>query len=256
MSDRERERAVVVTEHGAVGIHDIAARMHERRSLAAHEPARVTARRETELLGVGLGRDRQAEPLRQPARLGLRQPTDWEQRAGELRLSEHVEHVALVLGRIGPAQQVPGATVVSARAHVVPGGNELDAQLVRTSQERAELDLPVAARARVRRATGRVLRDEVLDHRFVEGGREVTDLERESADRCDRGSVRPRGRAAAAVLHPVEVDERHVRAHDVEAPLCKEAGCDGGIDPAGHRDQYRWHAVQATARPGASRLVS
>jgi hypothetical protein len=72
-----------------------------------------------------------------------------------------------------------------------------------------------------------VLGHVVSDHRPLELVREIADLEREPGDPCDLGGVVPRRRAAAPVLHPVQVDQPHVRAHDLVALLEEHAGGDG-----------------------------
>ena len=124
----------MVAEHRARRIDDVAAGVHERRRLGTHEPARVPARREAQLLRVGLAGHGQPEPLGEQARLGLGQPAHREERAGELRLPEHVQHVALILGRVGAAKEVPRARVVATRLHVVAGRDEIDAELVGAAQ--------------------------------------------------------------------------------------------------------------------------
>ena len=123
------------------------------------------------------------------------------------------------------------------RPHVVTGRDQVDAEVVGPLQERAELDLTVAPRARVRRPPRRVLGDEVRDHRPVEGRRQVHDLEREPGDAGDLGGVGARGRPAAPVLDVVEVDEAHVRADHLVALLLQQARGHRRIDAAGHGDQ-------------------
>ncbi len=147
-----------------------------------------------------------------------------------------MQHVALVLRPVG-APQEPVAAGVARRPHVVAGRDEVDPELVRPPQERPELDLAVAARTRVRRPTLAELVHEVVDHRPVEIVRQVADLEREPGDPRHLGGVRPGRRAAASVLDPVEVHERHVRAPDVVALFPEQAGGDRGVDAPGHRDE-------------------
>ena len=95
---RERERPVVRADRPPVGVHDRAL-VHELRRRRTDERAGVSRRGEAQLLGIRLGRHRQPEPLGVRARLGLRHPADREQRARQLALPQHVQHVALVLRR-------------------------------------------------------------------------------------------------------------------------------------------------------------
>src|SRR6187401_1219360 len=108
------------------------------------------------------------------------------------------------------------------RAHVMPGRDEVDAELVGPPQERAELDLAVAPGARVRGASGRVLAEEIGDHRPLELVAQIADLEREPRDASRLRGVSPRRRPAASVLDTIEVHERQVRAQDLVPPLVQE----------------------------------
>src|SRR5439155_21137062 len=136
-------------------------------------------RSEAELLRIGLRRDRQPEPLRDRPRARLDEPTDGEERARQLPLSQHVEHVALILRAVRAAPELPRAPVVADRADVMPGRHQVDPQFVRPPEERPELDLAVAADTWVRGAPRTELADEVRDHRPLELVAEVADLERE-----------------------------------------------------------------------------
>ena len=137
-------------------------------------------------------------------------------------------------------------------AHVVPGRHHVDPQLVGAPQERPELDLAVAARARVRRAPCLVLGHEVLDHGRSELVRQVHDLERDPGDPRHLGGVRPGDRPAAPVLHAVQVHEVHVRTHDVVSLLLEQTRGDRRIDPARHRDQHGRHARRLPRGPPIS----
>ena len=247
LPDRERRRTPVPRQHASVRVDDLAL-AHQVRRDRGQVRARLAARREAQLLRIGLARDRQPEALGGRARVGLRHPADREERPRQLALAEHVQHVRLVLGAVGAAQQ-PETAVAPIRPHVVPGRHGVDPELVRPPQEGAELDLAVAARARVRGTTGLVLGHEVADHGPLELVGQVADLEREPRDPGDLRGIVPRGRPAAAVFHPVEVDQPHVRAHDVVALLEQQAGGDRRVDATGHRDEHgslRRHGSDAT----------
>ena len=105
---------------------------------------------------------------------------------------------------------MPASGVVAIGPDVVPRRDEIHPECVGPAQERTELDLAVASRARVRGEPARVLLDEVLDDGGLEVRGQIADLERESGDASDLGRVGARGRSATAVLDTVQVHERHV----------------------------------------------
>ena len=94
----------------------------------------------------------------------LRGVAEREERAGELVGVEHAEDVALVLGRVDGAVQLarrPSSAVDD--LGVVAGGDGVEAERDRLVEQGGELDPLVAAQARVGRAAGGVLGDEVVD---------------------------------------------------------------------------------------------
>jgi hypothetical protein len=237
----------VAAEHVALLVHDLPF-PNEMGEVGARIGAGVTGRREAELLRIGLRRDGQAETLGERACFRLGELADREERPGERALAEHVEHVRLVLPGIEPSQQAPAvAGVVPRPPHVMPARHHVDAELVGAAQERAELDLAVAARARVRRSARLVLRGEVREHGAIEFVGQIADLEREPGDPRGLFRVAPRARTATSVVYAVQVHEPHVRAQHVVALFVQQACGDRGIDAAGHRDQHGWHAVRLSA---------
>ena len=109
------------------------------------------------------------------------------------------------------------------------------------SRTARELDLLVAAQARVRRAAGGVLADEVLDDVLVEAVAEVPDVERD-ADHVGRPArvvgVLDRAAAAGAAAVGLRVArEGQVDAGDVVALLDRAGRRDGRVDAARHRCQ-------------------
>ncbi len=76
--------------------------------------------------------------------------------------AKRIEHVALVLAVIDRPEQL-GLTVdvVGLDPHVVPSRQAIGAQLLRALHEMPELDVPIAFEARIRRAPGRILVDEL-----------------------------------------------------------------------------------------------
>lgn len=86
---------------------------------------------------------------------------------------------------------------------VVTGAHGVEAEFDRALQEGGELDLLVAAHARVRRASGLVLGDEVVDHVVAEALGEVPHVERDAEQ--VGGAARIEGvldRAASAASRP------------------------------------------------------
>ena len=191
--------------------------------LRSHEPAGVARRREAELLGVRLRRHREPEAPRVRAGLGLRHPADGEPRAGELGLPEHVQHVALVLRGVRAGEQVPRAGVVADPTDVVPGGHQVHPELVGPPQERAELDLAVAASARVRGPPGRELLGEVADHPLLRTRRSGR-RSRTRTPRSERPPRRRRAQPARSTRAPRRRDARAACASRAPRTPARAAG--------------------------------
>src|SRR4051812_26305240 len=252
---RVAERAGMRSDDGAGRVDEVSL-ADEVGSTALDECRVVSARHEAHLLGVRLACHRQSEPLGMRAGLVLRHPPEREQRPGELPLPEHVEDVGLVLARIRAAEQMPPAVVAMDVPRVVAGRDEIDPELAGAAEERAELDLLVASNAGVRRSARVMLVEEVGQHRPLERLREVDDLERKARDASDVRGVGARLRAAAAVLHTVEMDEVHVRSENLVALLLQETRGHGGVHTAGHGDENggtRAHSPRLAPRSTAVR---
>ena len=119
------------------------------------------------------------------------------------------------------------------------GRHQVEPELVRPVEEGSELDVLVAAHARVRRAPRAMLGVEVGQDGAVEDRAHVDDLELEPDHVGDGGRVRLGLRAATPVVDSVEMDELHVRTpHAISVPVQDRRG-DGGIDAAAHGDEDR-----------------
>ena len=154
---------------------------------------------------------------------------------------------------------------------VVPGDDRVEAERQRPVQHRGELDLLVAAQARVRRAAGGVLGDEVVDDVGVEPLGQVPDVERDAehvggparvagvleraaaagagarglpgcgtapgARRSRRARRRPPERAATASRprrdHRGEHPHRALRPHSLADLTARAAGAPRPLDRAG-----------------------
>ena len=172
------------------------------------------------------------------ADVGLGGVAEREQRVRELLLVEHAEHVGLVLAVVDGPVHLDQPVVAGAQLGVVTGRDRVEAERQRPVEHRGELDLLVAAQARVGRAAGGVLVHEVLDHVLVEALGQVPDVERD-ADHVGgpAGVVGVLDRAAAAGAGAVRrgvAREREVDAGDVVAGLDGAGRGDGRVDAAGH----------------------
>src|SRR3954454_20458178 len=188
LADGEGVGAVVLAQDGAGGVDDLAGRLAE---LPGQEAAGVAVGDEADVVAVRLVGDGQPAPGRFGADLGLGGVAEREQGVGELVGGEDGEYVGLVLAGVGgPVQD----SVLDLR--VVAGTDGVEAEGQRLVQDRGELDLLVAAQARVRGAARGVLGDEVLDHVAVEALGHVPDVERDAdhvAGPAGGAGGRPRG---------------------------------------------------------------
>ena len=206
--------------------------------LLAQPAAGVAVADEADVVAVGLLRHGEAAPLRLDADVLLAGVAEREERVRELLLVEHAEHVGLVLAHVHRAVHLDQAVVAGAQLGVVTGGHRVEAEGERALEHGGELDLLVAAQARVGGAAGGVLRHEVLDHVLVEPVAHVPDVERDP-DHVGgaAGVVGVLDRAAAAGPGPVGLRvarQREVDAGDLVAGLGGAGGGDGGVDAAGH----------------------
>ena len=97
---------------------------------------------------------------------------------------QHAQHVGLVLVAVdGAAQPAAG------QPRVVAGRDGVEAERQRASGQRGELDLLVAAQARVGCLAAGVGRHEVVDHVLVEPVGEVPDVERDAEHVGDAAGV-------------------------------------------------------------------
>ena len=135
----------------------LALRVHEAAGLAvrAGQPLDrggiVTVRHKADVLTVVLVRVAEAMRLGNGARLGLVQTAERKARVRELLLREPGKHIALILRRVhglfervAPVRQLLDAGIVPGRQHVAP-------ERAGACLQQAELQIPVAVQAGVRR---------------------------------------------------------------------------------------------------------
>ncbi|BFO15545.1 hypothetical protein SHKM778_19330 [Streptomyces sp. KM77-8] len=160
---------------------------------------------------------------------------------GELTVVEHAKDVRLVLGHVGGAVQLACAVLAEDHLGVVAGADRVEAEREGLVEEGGELDLLVAAQARVGGAAGLVLGDEVLDDVLAEAVGEVPHVERDADDVGGAAGVARVLDGAAAARAGAERlgvrGEREMDAGHVVARLGRAGGGDGGIDSAGHGGQ-------------------
>ena len=174
LPDRERVGAPVVPHRRAVGIDDVAGLLAE----AVGQPlAGVAVGDEADVVAVGLVRDVEPARCRLLADLWLGRVTQGEERPRQLVLVEHTQDVGLVLAHVDGAMQLPCARGTFDDLGVVAGRHGIEPQRHGLVEQSGELDLLVAAQARVGRATRGVLGDEVLDHVALEPRGHVPDIE-------------------------------------------------------------------------------
>src|SRR5215510_13337166 len=144
--------AGMLCEHAAALVDDLSA---ARRSRAATDEACVVViRNEADLLAVGLGRNRQLSCVRVLAYRLFRTIADREDRSRQLRLRQREQEVRLVLRRILAARELIGAGRRPLDARVVAGRDGVGSEGRGSLEERRELQVAVAVRARERRPAG------------------------------------------------------------------------------------------------------
>ena len=179
-----------------------------------------------------------------------------EHRVRELLGGQDAEHVALVLRPGGGAVQFAVAGGIRPDLGVVAGRDGVEAERERLLEQGGELDALVAAHARVGRAAGGVLGDEVVDDVELEALAEVPDVERDAEQ--VRGAARihrvlDRAAAAGAGAQGAGVAaQREVHADHVVARLDGARGGDGAVDATAHRCQNS-HGSRVPARAWAPR---
>ena len=119
LADREVVLAVVMAEHLAAAVDDLARAAQARTAVALQERAPAEARDEAQVLALALVRDRQTRLAGERAHGVLREAAEREREPVEIRRVEAREHVALVLAGVGGAHQ--RALGVARDAGVVTG---------------------------------------------------------------------------------------------------------------------------------------
>ncbi len=197
----------------------------------------------------GLDGGAQSQRLRLGAHLGLGEAAHRETDAGELGLAEHVEHVRLVLGRVGGGAQRPA---VSPPLHpgVMAGGEQLASERLGAVEERREPDGAVALDARVGRLPAGVPIGERLDDGGAEPLHVVEHVVGDVELGCDPAGVLGVADGAAAggghlARRPFPLLEGH--PDDLVPCLHEQGGCHRRVDPARHGHQHLHRSAPITA---------
>ena len=209
---------------------------------------------EAHVLAVGLVGGPQAQLGGPATHLGLVQVADRKSGAGQVGGGEHVQHIGLVLGRIGATTEA-GAVGGGHDPGMVAGGDGIEAQRPRPSRQLVELDVPVALHARVGGATPAMRLDVGANHRPLEvvaqGEDQVFDAETVGhpsgvVDVAHRAAARVRRATPQLEGHP---DHLGTGRHQLR-------GGDRAVDPARHRHQHPFGAagpVSGAAHENSSR---
>ncbi len=191
---------------------------------------------EAHVLALRLRRRAQAERTRPLPHLALGQRTDREDDATQDVPVEHVQHVALVLGRVRRPSQARSAVRAGDDPAVVARGDGVEAQCGGPVHQAVELEVAIALDAGVRGQTGSVVADVGL-HDVT--GEVVTEVEHQVLDvellRDAPGIVDVADRATAGIALATPQLERH--ADDVVTVVAEQGGRHRRIDASGHGDQ-------------------
>ncbi len=148
------------------------------------------------------------------------------------------EHVGLVLAHVDRPVHLDRAVGRGLELRVVPGRDRVEPERERPVEHGGELDLLVAAQARVGRTSGGVLGDEVVDDVVGELLAHVPDVERDAelvGGAAGVAGVLDRAAAAGArAVRPRVAAEGEVYAGDVVTGVDGSRGGDRGVDAAGH----------------------
>ena len=229
--------ARVAPEHAAVDMHDGA-----RRRSAGLQPLDhlriASARHEADVLAVGLLGDGEAEARRGLARLRLGHLAEGKTQHVELAPGGGEHEVALVALVVTGAEQAAATRDGPAR-DIVPGGEDVGAEVPGRREKVAKLDALVAVDAGDRRLAGEIGLGETVDHGGLEPALIVEHVVGNSQAVGDgprvvdvaTGTTRSLAVGRLAVIVELQRHPDHLIAL-----VGQERRDDGGIDAAGHGD--------------------
>jgi len=191
--------------------------------------------------------------------LGLGESADRQHGARQRVLIEHVDHVALILGGIGPAQETP-RTVDLLDAGVMSGGHGVEAENVSALEESIELEMTVALDARIGCDPAGVIGDVRVDDVTMEIVGEVEDQMIDSELLGHAPRVVDIAHAAASGV-TLTTPQAHGDTHDLMPLLEQKGSGDRRIDTSGHGDKYfhgvsPWVRLRRSSRRGVQRPLA
>jgi len=146
-------------DHRAGLVHDIARLVGQ---IVGEKRGELALAYKADAGAVFFGMHMQPGGMRKLAYFGLVELAHRKQTRGNLCLAQLVKEVALILVVVEPAQELPGACLTQAAAHVVTGCDRISTARLGVLQEGLELDFPVAEDIGIGCAPGLVFGEKVL----------------------------------------------------------------------------------------------
>ena len=168
--------AVVLTEHVALGVYDVAGSV-DVGAVLLHEAGVVVVGDEAHILALGLLGGQQAEAAGMVSHLVLRHVAEGEEGARQGVGCDGKEEVGLVLRGVDGGEELRSAVFGGADACVVTRGKVGRTQRHGTGEQHLELEHAVALDARIWSRAGQVGIGEVVHYGFLEGLAQVHDIE-------------------------------------------------------------------------------
>ena len=239
LADGEMDDAVMLAEHAAVDMHDLAGLLGFRANFF-HDFCVVAAGDEADILRVRFVGGEQTKPFGVLARDVFCPAAQRKPQEIQLFLRGGEQEIALVFCVVDCAVEFGGPIVflVAVHAlHVVAGHHAVGAEIVRDAEQVAEFDGLIAAHARDGCFAAHVAVGEIVDHRLAEIAFVIQDVVREAARIGHAAGIVDVLAGAAGFGFRggrAVIVELQRYADDVVAVLVQQARGDGGIDPARH----------------------
>ena len=247
LADRVMDDARMPAEDAPVDMDDIA-RLGSLGHQALDHVAVASGGDEADVLAVRLVGVQEPVAPRKLAGLDLGKVAERKAKAGELLPGRREQEIALVALGVGRAVERPSAASVVARDHVMPGRQQVGAEILGGVEQIGEFHVLVAGDAGYRRLAGNIGAREGLDHLFAKALLVVEHVMGNADPRRDVAGVvdiLPRAAGPLPVGRLAVVVELHGDADDVIALGGQRGRHNGGI-----RRRPTWR------RPRACRLAA
>ncbi len=178
-------------------------------------------------LGIPLGSGYESSLGGEAADFGFLQASDGKKCARKLFLAQLAQKIGLVLAGIKASTKVVHAVGSLVHTGVVTRGDEVGSERTRSVQKKVKLDFAVAQHVGIRRASGLVLGEHIVDDALLVLHRQIKNLERNPQLLCNEQRV-------VRVLNPRAfvfegwrgvVPVAHKNADDLVARLLHEQRC-------------------------------